>query len=188
MQLDDKDIKTKDIPCIASKVLSQGENFLKFDNSFHYRSVIGKLNYLEKGTRADISYITHQCARFTHNPKMTHAKAVQWIGRYLKSNRTKDFIMKPDPNKEMEVFVDTDFSGNLNKEDNDTNDTNDSARSRHGYIIKFMNCPILWKSQMQNEIALSSCKSEYTGLLYALRDTIPIMNLLKELYSKGFLK
>ena len=47
-------------------------------------------------------------------------------------------------------------------------------------------CPILWKSQLQNEAALSSTKSEYTGLSYALRDVIPIMELLKEMKSYGF--
>ena len=39
---------------------------------------------------------------------------------------------------------------------------------------------------MQGEIALSSTKSEYTGLSYALQSTIPIMELLKEINKKGF--
>ena len=39
---------------------------------------------------------------------------------------------------------------------------------------------------MQNECALSSTESEYTGLSYALRDAIPIMNLLKEMKANGF--
>ena len=34
---------------------------------------------------------------------------------------------------------------------------------------------------MQGEIALSSTESEYTGLSYALREAIPIMELLKEM-------
>ena len=47
-----------------------------------------------------------------------------------------------------------------------------------------MGCPIIWKSQLQTEVALSSTESEYTGLSYALRDAIPIMNLLKEMKSR----
>ena len=50
-----------------------------------------------------------------------------------------------------------------------------------------MNCPIVWKSQLQHEIALSSTESEYTGLSYALREAIPIMNLLEELKSYGYI-
>ena len=61
-----------------------------------------------------------------------------------------------------------------------------TARSRHGYIITYAGCPILWKSQLQTEIALSSCKSEHTGLSHALRDATPIMEMLKEMKQRGF--
>jgi hypothetical protein len=44
----------------------------------------------------------------------------------------------------------------------------------------------LWKSQLQTEIALSSNESEYTGMSYALRETIPIMEILKETQSYRF--
>ena len=184
LKLDGDNVKSKEIPCMTSRILSSGKNSEPFDNSFHYRSLIGKLNYLEKGTRSDISYITHQCARFTHDPKKIHAKAIRWLARYLKGTRTEGFILRPDTSKGLEVYVDADFSGNWNKEDNLDRD---SARSRHGYIIKYMNCPIVWKSQLQHEIALSSCESEYTGLSYALREAIPIMNLLRELQMEGFI-
>ncbi len=83
--------------------------------------------------------------------------------------------------KDLEVYVDADFSGNWDpKEAQDR----DIARYRHGYIITYAGCAILWKSQMQTEIALSSTESEFTGLSYALRDAIPIMELLKELKKK----
>ena len=184
LKIDHDNVKIKETPCKVSQVLHSGKNNPPFDNSFHYRSVIGKLNYLEKGTRSDISYITHQCARFTSNPKANHAKAIRWIARYLKGTRNKGFVMKPDIAKGLEVYVDADFSGNWNKEDALNQET---ARSRHGYIIKFMNCPIVWKSQLQHEIALSSTESEYTGLSYALREAIPIMQLLQEMSRLGFI-
>ena len=49
----------------------------------------------------------------------------------------------------------------------------------------YAGCPLIWKSSLQTEIALSSTESEYTGLSYALRDAIPIMELLKEMQQKG---
>jgi len=42
------------------------------------------------------------------------------------------------------------------------------------------------KSQLQQEIVLSSTEAEYTGLSYALREAIPIMNLLKEMKKNKF--
>ena len=43
----------------------------------------------------------------------------------------------------------------------------------------------MWKSQLQWECAISSTESEYTGLSYALRDAIPIMNLFEEMKTMG---
>jgi len=59
------------------------------EDSFHYRRIIGKLNYLEKSTRPDISYATHQCACFSADPRQPHADAVKWLGRYLKGTKEK---------------------------------------------------------------------------------------------------
>ena len=185
LKMDADKLKIKDIPCKSSSILTRGDEDKPFDQSFHYRSIIGKLNYLEKGTRSDISYITHQCARFTEAPKERHAAAIRWLARYLKGTKNKGFIMRPDTKKGLEVYVDADFSGNWCKEDSHHTDT---ARSRHGYIIKYQNCPIVWKSQLQGEIALSSSESEYTGLSYALREAIPIMELLNELDKYGFIQ
>ena len=74
-----------------------------FDNSFNYRSVIGKFNYLEKVTCSNISFAVHQWARFVANPKIEHDEAVRWLGWYLKGTRDKGTIMRPMPDKELEV-------------------------------------------------------------------------------------
>jgi len=115
---------------------------------------------------------------------MEHAKAVKHIGRYLKGTKTEGMILEPDASKSLEVYVDADFAGNwdaqLAGKDRST------ARSRHGFYITYGGIPIAWKSSLQQEIALSSTESEITGLSYALRETIPIMNLLQEMESKGY--
>ena len=141
------------------------------------------LGYLET-TRSDISYAVHQCARFSTAPKVEHGKAVNWLARYLKGTRDKGTIFRPDSKRGLEVFVDADFAGNWDK--NEAGSDPDTARSRHGYIIMYAGCPIVWKSQLQTEIALSSTESEYTGLSYALREAIPIMDLLDEMSERGF--
>jgi hypothetical protein len=37
----------------------RGDNF---DGRFHYHAVVGKINFLEKGSRPEIAYSVHQCA------------------------------------------------------------------------------------------------------------------------------
>ena len=50
----------------------------------------------------------------------------------------------------------------------------------------YAGCPIVSKSQLQTEIILSTIEAEYTGLSYAQREVIPLMELLKEMKEKGF--
>ena len=76
------------------------------------------------------------------------------------------------------MFVDADFAGNWEKNEAWDRDT---ERSRHGYIVSYHGCSIIWKSQMQTDIALSITESEYTGLSYDLREAIPMIELLKEM-------
>ena len=177
-------LKPKDIPACSSKLLKRDLKGEKFDRSFHYRSVIGKLNYLEKGTRSDISYITHQCARFVEDPRQCHGRAIRHLARYLKGTKDKGLILKPKKGKGLEVYVDADFSGNWDP--SNPGKDRDTARSRHGYIVMYDGCPVIWKSQLQTEIALSSTESEYIGLSYALREVIPITGLLKEMRKNNF--
>jgi len=178
-----EDVKTKTTPASSSKLLSRHSNSEDFDKSFNYRSVIGKLGYLDKGSRSEIAYITHQCARFSSCPKKEHGQAIRWLGRYLRGTRDKGTILGPVPKgKGLEVFVDADFAGTWDPRECEDCDT---ARSRHGYYICYAGCPILWKSQLQTEVALSTTESEYTGLSYALREAIPLIELFKEMKKQG---
>ena len=183
LKMDGEDLKTKSTPAASSRILSVHSESERFDNSFHYRSIIGKLNFLEKSTRPDIAFITHQCARYTADPRKEHGAAIRWLARYLKGTRDKGLILNPKSNKDLEVYVDADFAGSWDPKESHIRDT---ARSRHGYVIFYGGCPLVWKSQLQTEIALSSTESEYTGLSYALRDAIPIIQTMKEMSKNGF--
>ena len=126
LRLDNDRVTTKTTLESSSVLLSRHSTSHPHNDSFNYRSVTGKLNYLERGTRSDIYFITHQCVRFTTAPKVEHAKALRWLGRYLKETRDKGLILRPSNARELEVFVDADFSGNWDK--NEARDR-DTARS-----------------------------------------------------------
>jgi hypothetical protein len=69
--------KVKDKAAPSSLILRRDLNSEPFDEDLDYKSVIGKLNFLEKSTRPEIAYAVHQCARFSSNPKKSHANAVK---------------------------------------------------------------------------------------------------------------
>ena len=154
------------------------------DKSFDYRSVIGKLNYLEKCSRPDIAFAVHQCARFSADPRISHGKAVKWLGRYLAGSRTKGIRLRPDGSKSFDVYVDADFAGGWDRHYG-ADDVN-TAKSRTGFVICYAGCPLLWGSKLQTMVTLSTCEAEYVALSETLRQAIWLMNIVKELQEFGF--
>jgi hypothetical protein len=66
----------------------------------------------------------------------------------------------------LQLFVHSDWNGLWDK--NIVAPDPSTARSRHGFILEYCGCPMLWASQLQTEIALSK----------ALCEAIPIMNIM----------
>jgi len=169
-------------PAASSAPLHRDEEGKVFTGPWQYRSVIGKLNHLAKSTRPDIAFAVHQCARFSASPKESHGKAVKRIARYLMSTADKGIYLTPDPTTGLECWVDADFAGNwAAAEHSDPAEDASLAKSRSGFIITYANCPLLWSSKMQTEVALSTTEAEYIALSQALREVIPLMELLKEM-------
>jgi hypothetical protein len=174
---------TRPTPAKVSTILKRHSDSEPFDNSFNYRSVIGKMGYLNQSTRADIAVALHQCARFSANPKKEHGQAVRYIGRYLAGTRDKGLIIRPTE-QSFDVFVDADFSGNWDPEGASTD--MDTAKSRTGYVITYAGCPILWGSKLQSIIALSTTEAEFVALSQTLRIALPLMWLIREMKQLGF--
>jgi hypothetical protein len=136
------------------------------------------LTYLTGSVRPDIAIATHQCARFSVESMRSHEQAVMRIGKYFLSTKEKGMIYHPDSDRGIEVFVDADFAGGWNPEDALNAD---NVYSRTGYVICYTGCPIFWQSKLQTEIALSTAEAEYIALSQALRETIPMTNLMREM-------
>ena len=173
--------KAKDMPALTTKLIGPDFQGQPFNFPWDYRSVIGKLNFLEKSTRPDIAYATHQCARFLANPKKSHGEAVKHIGRYFLGTKDKGLILKPG-NESFECYVDADFMGNWDKtiaaEDPNT------AKSRYGFVVKYCEVPLYWQSKLQTMIALSTAESEYIGLSHAARYVKSTIYLLQEINER----
>ena len=173
---------TKSLPALSSKIILRDEEGEPFKEQWEYRSVIGKLNFLEKSTRPEIAYAVHQCARFMSDPKDSHAQAIKQIGRYLLATADKGIILSPR-DQSFECYADADFSGNWNQATAMLDPS--TARSRSGWVITFAGCPIVWASKLQTEIALSTAESELICLSQALREVIPLMEFFKEIKEQG---
>lgn len=177
----DESTKPQPTPAAPSVKLNRDPHGQPFTEEWHYRSVVGKMNFLEKSTRVDIAYSVHQCARFSADPKESHANALKRIGRYLVGTRDKGLILNPR-NKSFECFVDADFVGNWDRVNADVDPS--TAKSRTGYVIMYAGCPMVWASKLQREVALSTTEAEYNALSESLREVISLMQLMDETRAK----
>ena len=98
---------------VTSNLLHMDTNGRDMSPDFHYRSVIGKLNFLEKSTRPDISVSVNQCTRFSESRKKSHANAVKCIGHYLLATCDKGLIIHPNKQWHFDCWVDADFDRSL---------------------------------------------------------------------------
>ena len=121
-------VKTRTTLTSPSKILNRHQPSEDFDKSFHYRSVVEKLNYLERGIRSDISYIVHQYERFSTYPQKEHRESIRWMGKYLLHTRYNGIISNHNMAKNMEVYMDADFAANYDCKDTQSRDT---SRSRY---------------------------------------------------------
>ena len=161
--------------------LGKDEDGEPMDPIFNYRSIVGMLLYLSGNTRPDITFAVSQVARFTHNPKKSHATAIKMIVRYLAGTIDKGIIVpKPKEDMTLKCYVDSDFAG-LYKIDPDHDSS--SAKSRTGYIIFLGPWPLIWKSFLQTEVSLSTLEAEYSALSSATRMMLPIVTIVKSLVS-----
>ncbi len=174
---------TKPTPAASTVKLGRDLYGQPMSDEWHYRSVIGKLNFVEKSTRPDIAYAVHQCARFSSEPKESHAAAVKRIAKYLQGTKDQGIILNPLDHS-FDCYVDADFVGNWNRVTADVDPS--TAKSRTGYITMYAGCPISWASKLQQEVALSTTEAEYNALSASLREVIHLMQLVDEAKTLGW--
>ena len=150
------------------------------DAVFNYSSVVGMLQYLQGHSRPDITYAVSQVARFVHSPRRSHEIALERIGQYLRGTVDEGLILRPTGRFDMDCYVDADFAGLWPHEDK-TDPI--CVKSRTGFVICISDCPVVWASKLQPDIALSTMESEYTALSTAMKDVIPLRTLFTTLGS-----
>ncbi len=87
--------------------------------------------------------------------------ALKRMGWYLKEILDKGLILNPSNDLKINCYPDADFAGLWIRDDR--NDPH-CVWSRTGYVICLSDCPVLWISKLQTEIALSTMEAEYVAL------------------------
>ena len=139
--------------------------------------------YLVSNSRPIISFSVHQCVRFIHALQNSHAIAVKRIIRYLQGTKEKGLLLEPTSDLQVDCYVNADFAGLRNSE-NDQDPI--YMKSRTGFLIMFMRCPLTLISKLQTQIVLSTMESEYIALSQSMHDLIGIHAVIKEILAFVF--
>ena len=120
---------------VAYPLLSNDENERHRKAPWKYRTLIGMFGYWQGTSRPDITKPIHQCATFNIDPRLSHKRAVKWIGRYLPDTKDKGLIFRPATSIGLECYVDADFARGWKY---GGHDSPESALSRSSFVIMFI--------------------------------------------------
>jgi hypothetical protein len=163
----------------AKEVLGIDPEGKLMEEDWSYPSIIIMLLYLSTNTRpTNIAFAVSQVACFNHNPKKLHATAIKMIVRYLACTSDKGIIAKPIGSLLLDCYVDTDFASLYGK---DPDASRSSTKLCLGYVITLGRVPLVWKSQLTQEICLSTTFAENNSLSQALCVILPTCSLILEL-------
>jgi hypothetical protein len=169
-----EDLPRKHTPA-ASEALASDTDGEPPDGTYSYASVVGMLQYLQGHSRPDITFAVSQCARYVHQPRRSHEKALERIGQYLKATQDEGLILRPSGELNIDCYVDADFAGMWPYEDKQDPSC---VKSRTGFVICISDCPVIWTSKLQTDIATSTMEAEYNALSLSMRDVIPFKRLV----------
>ncbi len=143
---------------------------------YNYASVIGMLQYLHSHSRPDITFAVSQCAWYVHGTRRSHEMALEHLGQYLKGTMDKGLVLKPISTLNIDCYVDADFAGLWPYEDRQDPSC---VKSRTGFVICLADCPVIWSSKLQGEIATSTMEAEYSALSSSMRSLLPFKHLVE---------
>lgn len=145
-------------PAIPSQVLLKSTpNDVKLDAADQtvFRSGVGKLLYLTKLSRPDMSSAVRELATHMDGANEEHKKALFRALEYAVHTKYKILTLNPKMSMEGQIVGYSDSNYASNK---------DTRRSVSGFAIYYMGGLVSWKSKAQNCVTMSSTEAEYVAM------------------------
>ena len=141
----------------------------------NYRSGVGTLLQFANKTRPDIANSARELSRGMDKATKAAEKEMYRVIKYVL--QTKDYGLKIEPKGKIEkgkwqmtMYSDSDWA---------TNKTD--RKSITGFVLYFQGTLILWKSQAQKTVALSSTEAEYYAMSEATKEIKFVLQVLESM-------
>ncbi|XP_016475616.2 secreted RxLR effector protein 161-like [Nicotiana tabacum] len=124
-------------------------------------------------SRPDIAFLVKTLSQFMQQPKRSHWDAAIRVVKYIKREPGLGILLRSQNSSEISVFCDADWASCPN-----------TRKSVSGYLVKFGESPISWKSKKQNTVSKSSAEAEYRNMASGVSEVVWLTALLRELGAK----
>ena len=140
------------------------------DLSIDLRAITGGLMYASVASRPDIAYAVGFLSRYLDKPTKHLWSVALKILRYLSGTKNLGPEYTGNAFNNVEAFSDADWAG-----------CHATRRSTSGMIVLFGGNPIMWRSQRQNNVTLSSQESEIVACSETGKFSVWFARLLGEI-------
>lgn len=134
-----------------------------------YQRLVGRLLYLTM-TRPDIAYIIQVLSQFMHKPKQSHMTAALRVIKYIKNAPGLGLFMSSEKSQQLVAYCDSDWAACLQ-----------TKKSVTGYMVKYGQSLISWKSKKQETISRSLAEAEFRSMASTVAELSWLTGLFKEL-------
>jgi len=123
-------------------------------------------------------------AKYSADLREPHGEALLYLICYLKKMHAIGIPFSPRSDWGFDCYCNADFAGNWNCSLAPFNPS--TAKSRSGWVVFYAECPVVWASKLQSQVAMSTTEAEYIAMSQSLRDVLPIMFLVDEIKTCSF--
>jgi hypothetical protein len=148
------------------------DNLLERKSQFMYRSGTGKLLYLLKHSRPEISNSVRELSKNMSIANKDHLKAMYRVIKYVMD--TSKIGLKLFPNMRGNNII-TAMSDSSYADDKNT------RFSTTGFVIFLRGAPVSWRRKSQRTVAQSSTEAEYLPMSETVQEMIYIKQLLESI-------
>ena len=142
-----------------------------YDPSIHaiFRSIVASLLYLARMSRPDIAFIVGVLATKVDCPSAADLGLAKRVLRYLSATVSLEMVFTKPNDPKLVAYCDANFG------------VEPRGLSRTGAIMELFGNPVGWWSKLQSVPARSSTEAEWYSIDFALRECLPVKQLLEDL-------
>ena len=194
VQADMQKCKSVDTPFPPDINFTEADSEDKLDAQLasKYRSLVGGLLYLARGTRPDLAVGVNILSRYVSKAGKRHYAALRHMLRYIRGTTSQGLRYWGKRRQERLLSGENSYVSKLqmaslrntligfSDADWASNDRQ-SRRSISGFVFLLNGAAVTWKTKRQASVALSTCEAEYMALVEAVKESIWLRRLLADL-------